>query len=216
MQLMRKAMSTVWDADIPLSKKLYLVFFFFGTRLFATHIVSFVFYCTLVPICAAAPEVVIPFWALVYMPILVTLSTVCFTPGGWIATVAYVLFENALTIVKLMAMLAGIFELSDAHEWVVTAKLGKWVDAAVTKSGSVGAVVTKLAVGAATAVKKTVVVIAPKLNRKVYFKEICMGLFFIACGLYGVAVHALWHYSVFLCAQGAVFLAFGLNYVDGY
>jgi hypothetical protein len=27
-------------------------------------------------------EVTIPFWALVYAPILVTLSTVCFTPNG--------------------------------------------------------------------------------------------------------------------------------------
>lgn len=44
-------------SQIPFLMKLYLNVFFFGTRLFATHIVSFVFYCTLVPICVVAPEV---------------------------------------------------------------------------------------------------------------------------------------------------------------
>lgn len=43
--------------QIPFLMKAYLNIFFFGTRLFATHIVSFVFYCTLVPICVIAPEV---------------------------------------------------------------------------------------------------------------------------------------------------------------
>ena len=57
----------MWSSDIPLAKKLYLNVFFFGTRMFATHIVSFFLYCVLIPICATAPEVTIPFWALVYM-----------------------------------------------------------------------------------------------------------------------------------------------------
>ena len=60
-------MAAVWSSDIPLAKKLYLNVFFFGTRMFATHIVSFFLYCVLIPICATAPEVTIPFWALVYM-----------------------------------------------------------------------------------------------------------------------------------------------------
>ena len=63
-------------------QKVYLVVFFFGTRMFATHVVSFFLYCVLIPICATAPEVAIPHWALVYMPVLVTFSTVFFTPGG--------------------------------------------------------------------------------------------------------------------------------------
>jgi beta-mannan synthase len=81
MQLWRKATSAVWHSNISWAMKLYLNSFFFGTRLFATHVVSFVFYCTLVPIAVIAPEVRIPFWALVYMPLLVTCSTVAFTPG---------------------------------------------------------------------------------------------------------------------------------------
>jgi beta-mannan synthase len=81
MQLWRKATAAVWQSNISWAQKLYLNVFFFGTRLFATHVVSFVFYCTLVPIAVMTPEVRIPFWALVYMPLLITCSTVAFTPG---------------------------------------------------------------------------------------------------------------------------------------
>jgi beta-mannan synthase len=42
-----------------------------------------------------------------------------------------------------------------------------------------------------------------------------MGLFFVACAAYGALAHAMWQYAVFLTLQGVVFLAFGLNYVDG-
>ena len=70
-------------------------------------------------VCAViAPEVRIPTWALVYVPLSITISTVFFTRGGWKHTVAYVLYENAMCVVKLNAMLSGLFELSNAHEWV--------------------------------------------------------------------------------------------------
>ena len=81
MQLWRKATSAVWASNISWAQKVYLNVFFFGTRLFATHIVSFVLYCTLVPIAVIAPEIRMPFWALIYVPISITVSTVFFTPG---------------------------------------------------------------------------------------------------------------------------------------
>ena len=116
MQLWRAATTAVWTAkDVPFAKKCYLVVFFFGTRMFATHVVSFFLYCVLIPLCATAPEVTIPFWALVYAPVLVTLSTIAFTPRGWRVAAQYVLFENAMCIVKLTAMLAGLLHWSNAH-----------------------------------------------------------------------------------------------------
>jgi len=200
MQLWRKAMSTVWAADIPLASKLYLNVFFFGTRMFATHLVSFFFYCFLIPICAACPEVVIPFWALVYSPILVTLSTVTFTPNGWLYAIPYVLFENAMTIVKLNAMLAGLLELEGSHEWVVTTKLGKWVAARVEKAKNIKLVKT---------------IAAKTRKRPTHIRELLMGLFFLLCGIWGVTFHARIGYSVFLFSQSLVFFIFGLNWVDG-
>jgi beta-mannan synthase len=66
---------------------------------------------------AAAGQVSIPMWALVYMPILVTISTLVFTDGGWHWALHYVLFENAMSVVKTAAMVSGLLELSNAHEW---------------------------------------------------------------------------------------------------
>lgn len=46
---------------------------------------------------------------------------------SWAFALHYVLFENAMSVVKLGAMISGLLELSDAHEWVVTTKLGNWM-----------------------------------------------------------------------------------------
>ena len=200
MQLWRQCTAAVWAADIPLSSKLYLNFFFFFTRQMSTHLVSFFFYCVLIPLCAVAPEIYLPFWALVYAPILVTLSTVAWTPNGIFYAMPYVLFENAMCIVKLSAMLAGLFELEQAGEWVVTTKIGKWVAAKVEKARNI-----KL-------VKK---IAEKRRQRPIHWKELAMGTFFAACGIWGIIVHAMVGYSIFLLLQAVVFLTFGLNYVDG-
>lgn len=57
-------------------------------------------------ICSAR-QVSIPLWALVHLPVVVTLSTAAFTPNGWVHSILYVLFENAMGIVKLGAVIAG-------------------------------------------------------------------------------------------------------------
>ena len=115
-----------WRSETtPLAKKIYLIVFFFGTRMFASHLVSFALYCTLIPICATFPEVVIPFWALVYVPLTITVSTTFWTKGGWRGAIPYVLCENAMSVVKVTAMLSGFLDWSDANEWVVTRKLGR-------------------------------------------------------------------------------------------
>ena len=52
-------------------------------------------------------QVNIPLWALVHLPVVVTLTTAMFTPKGWLHCILYVLFENAMGIVKLGAVVAG-------------------------------------------------------------------------------------------------------------
>jgi beta-mannan synthase len=61
-------------------------------------------------------QVSIPLWALVHLPVVVTLSTAAFTPNGWVHSILYVLFENAMGIVKLGAVIAGMIPRSSpAH-----------------------------------------------------------------------------------------------------
>ncbi len=54
-----------------------------------------------------AVQVNIPLWALVHLPVVVTITTAVFTPKGWLHCILYVLFENAMGIVKLWAVIAG-------------------------------------------------------------------------------------------------------------
>ena len=112
-----------------------------------------------------------------------------------------------MSIVKVTAMLSGLLGWANAHEWVVTTKLGRFINKEIesVKSGKAGKVAEKVV----TKIKKA------RGTRKTYGKECVMGCFFIACALYGASVHAMWQYGLFLTAQGVVFLAFGLNYVDG-
>lgn len=70
----------------------------------------------LVPLSTFTPEVSIPLWALVHLPVVVTLSTAVFTPNGWVHSILYVLFENAMGIVKLGAVIAGMLDLKGAKQ----------------------------------------------------------------------------------------------------
>lgn len=207
MQLWRQAHAAVWNAaEIPVASKLYLTMVFFGTRMFATHIVSFFFYLVLIPLNTACPEVTIPMWALVYAPMLVTLSTCVFTPDGIYYAIPYVLFENAMTIVKLSAMFSGLLGLENANEWIVTTKLGKWVSQRMEKAKNIR-LIKKIT-------RRTNAKANANPTRPMHAKELFMGTFFAVCGLWGVLRHGRFQFCVFLFAQAVVFFLFGLNRVD--
>lgn len=61
------------------------------------------------------PQVSIPLWALVHLPVVVTVTTAIFTPKGWLHCILYVLFENAMGIVKMGAVIAG----TNANHFVI-------------------------------------------------------------------------------------------------
>ena len=131
----------------------------------------------------------------------------------------YVLCENAMSVVKVTAMFSGFLDWADANEWVVTRKLGRIIarkvdDARRSKSRAVAFVATRLAETRAAKDEDAAKPDGEK-KKKTYGKECAMGFFFVACAAYGALAHAMWQYAVFLTAQGLVFLAFGLNYVDG-
>jgi hypothetical protein len=53
-------------------------------------------------------QVHIPLWALVHLPLMVAVTTSCFTPKGYLHVVTYVLFENAMGLVKVTAVVCGL------------------------------------------------------------------------------------------------------------
>ena len=189
-QLWLKASKDIWASSLPLSSKLNLILCYFGVRKFATHWVSLGFFCTLVPLSVFEPEVNIPLWALVHLPVVVTVTTAIFTPKGWLHCILYVLFENAMGIVKLGAVVAGMLDLKHANEWVVTTKLGSSDKRPSTQAA------------------------APARQCRLYPQEAAMAAFVLVAALYAMVSADKWSFAVFLTLQGMVFLAFGFNLID--
>ena len=189
-QLWLKATKDIWASSLPLSSKLNLIVIYFGIRKFATHWVSLGFFCTLVPLSVFVPEVNIPLWALVHLPVVVTVTTSCFTPKGWLHSILYVLFENGMGIVKMGAVTAGLLDLKHANEWVVTTKLGS----SDKRPGTQAA--------------------APARTCRVWPQEAAMAAFVLTAALYAIFSADKWSLAVFLTFQGLAFLAFGLNAID--
>ncbi|GAB4820248.1 hypothetical protein N2152v2_007294 [Parachlorella kessleri] len=189
-QLWSKASIDIWRSQLPLLRKLELILFYFGVRKCSTHFVSFGFFCTLVPLSVFTPEVPIPVWALVHLPVAVTLSTAFFTRRGWVYSILYVLFENAMGTVKLWAVITGLLDLKRAQEWVVTTKMGSSDKRPGTEAR----------------------VFVPSC--KMYGSEVLMALFIMGAGFFGILSGHHWGMSAYLLLQGLVFLSFGFNWVD--
>eukprot|EP01025_Chloroclados_australasicus_P025040 TRINITY_DN2505_c0_g1_i1.p1 TRINITY_DN2505_c0_g1~~TRINITY_DN2505_c0_g1_i1.p1 ORF type:complete len:527 (-),score=49.87 TRINITY_DN2505_c0_g1_i1:2452-4032(-) len=196
-QLWFKAWTDISYSKIPPFNKVQLNLCYFGVRKVASHIVNLGFFCVLVPLSVFTPEVSIPLWALVYLPITVALCTAIFTPAGWYYCVIYILFENAMGLVKNFAVLAGWLGLKRAQEWVVTTKQNS--------SSSQGVKGTPQKGNSAT---------ASHAKCRFYVMETLMSVFVLTAAFYSAMYVGRITFSIFLLMQGSVFLAFGLNLID--
>jgi len=187
-QLWRRASAAIWASKLPFLRKIELNFLHFFVRKVCCHFVALFFFCFLVPLSVFTPEVSIPLWALVHLPVSVTLTTAMFTPKGWYYCVIQVLFENAMSIVKFWAVINGAFDLQRAHEWIVTAKTGSE--------------------------RRLLTLRAIYTSCRAYTAETILGIFIISAAIYSIVwVHRI-SFSIFLLVQGLVFVAFGFNMVD--
>ncbi len=188
-QLWIKAHRDIWSSDMSLFRKLELTIMYFGVRKCATHFVALGFFCSLVPLSIITPEVSVPTWALVQLPIVVTLSTAAFTEAGWAYSILYVLFENSMGMVKLWAVVTALLDLQRAQEWVVTTKLGS----SDKRPGST----------------------AFMPSCKVYAGELLFGLFLTSLATAGLMMSSShWGLASYFLVQGLIFVAFGFNMVD--
>ncbi|MCH97297.1 glucomannan 4-beta-mannosyltransferase 9-like, partial [Trifolium medium] len=105
MEILRNKRVTIW-------KKFYVIYSFFFVRKIIAHVVTFTFYCVILPATVLVPEVEVPKWGAVYIPSIITLLNAVGTP-------------------RTKATIIGLFEAGRVNEWVVTEKLG---DALKTKS----------------------------------------------------------------------------------
>jgi len=188
-QLWRRTSAAIWASKLPFFHKLELNLLYFLLRKVSSHFMALGFFCFLVPLSVFTPEVSIPLWALVHLPVSVTLTTASFTRRGWLYCVVHVLFENAMSIVKMWAVVNGAFDLGRANEWIVTIKAGSSNE----NSSSLQAIYKSC---------------------RAYATETIMGAFIIAAAFYGVLWANRYSFSIFLTLQGLTFIAFGFNMVD--
>ncbi|CAA7399043.1 unnamed protein product [Spirodela intermedia] len=85
-------------------KKIHVIYAFFFVRKIVAHLVTFFFYCVVIPACVLVPDVRLPksFHLLIF----------------------WILFENVMSLHRSKAAIIGLLEAERANEWVVTEKLG--------------------------------------------------------------------------------------------
>ncbi|XP_062016135.1 glucomannan 4-beta-mannosyltransferase 2-like [Rosa rugosa] len=198
--LFRKiVMEIAMNEKVTLWKKFYVIYSFFFVRKIIVHMVTFFFYCVVLPLTIFVPEVDVPIWGAVYIPSIIAILNSVGTPRSVHLLFYWILFENVMSLHRTKATLIGLFEAGRVNEWVVTEKLGdaakKAADAAKNKP-------------------------APKFFKKPKFKfgnrlhmlELGFGLFLFFCGCYDY-VHGKNKYFIYLFLQTITFLICGFGYV---
>ncbi|CAK9264736.1 unnamed protein product [Sphagnum jensenii] len=134
MQLFRLCLPDIIASKVSMWKKANLIFLFFLLRKLILPFYSFTLFCIILPVTMFVPEAQLPVWVVCYVPALMSLLNVLPAPGSFPFLIPYLLFENTMSVTKFNAMLSGLFQLSSAHEWVVTKKTGRASEANVLSS----------------------------------------------------------------------------------
>ncbi|XP_015873539.2 glucomannan 4-beta-mannosyltransferase 2 [Ziziphus jujuba] len=199
--LFRKmVMEIVKNKKVTFWKKVYVIYSFFFVRKIIAHMVTFFFYCVVLPLTILVPEVYVPIWGAVYIPSIITILNSVGTPRSIHLLFYWILFENVMSLHRTKATLIGLLEAGRANEWVVTEKLGdvlkkKAAEAAKNKTGAKILRIPKF-----------------KFGDRLHLLELGFGVFLFFCGCYDF-VHGKNNYFIYLFLQTITFLIAGFGYV---
>ncbi|XVE99124.1 hypothetical protein REPUB_Repub03eG0170200 [Reevesia pubescens] len=188
----KMAMEIIRTKKVSLWKKFYVIYSFFFVRKIVAHLVTFVFYCVVLPATLFVPEVEVPKWGAVYIPSIITLLNAVGTPRSLHLVIFWILFENVMSLHRTKATFIGLLEAGRVNEWVVTEKLG---DALKTKSGG-------------KAPKKTRI----RIGERLHLLELGVGAYLFFCGCYDLTFGKN-RYFIFLFLQSIAFFIAGVGYV---
>ncbi|CAN1357114.1 Glucomannan 4-beta-mannosyltransferase 9 [Linum perenne] len=180
-----------YQQHMTLWKKVHVIYSFFFVRKIVAHIITFVFYCVVLPATVLVPEVVVPKWGLVYIPSIITVLNSVGTPRSLHLVIFWIVFENVISLHRTKATFIGLFEAGRVNEWIVTEKLG---DALKSKS--------------AKAPKKP----RFRLGERLHVLELMTGCYLLFCGMYDLAF-GQYHFYLYLFVQAAAFFIIGSGYV---
>ncbi|XP_021674571.2 glucomannan 4-beta-mannosyltransferase 9 isoform X1 [Hevea brasiliensis] len=188
----KMAMEIVRNKKVSMWKKFYVIYSFFFVRKIVAHIVTFLFYCVVLPATVLVPEVEVPKWGSVYIPSTITLLNAVGTPRSLHLLIFWVLFENVISLHRTKATFIGLLEAGRVNEWVVTEKLG---DALKIKS-------------TAKAPKKP----SFRIGERMHLLELGVGAYLFFCGCYDYAFGKN-SYFIYLFLQSMAFFIAGIGYV---
>nr|XP_043631564.1 glucomannan 4-beta-mannosyltransferase 9-like [Erigeron canadensis] len=178
---------------VTLLKKFYVIYSFFFVRKIVAHLVTFIFYCVVLPTTVFMPEVQVPKWGAIYIPSIVSLLNAVGTPRSFHLLVFWILFENVMSLHRTKGTFIGLFEAgTTVNQWVVTKKLG---EASKPKQGQ-------------RATKKPRI----QIGESVYMLEIIAGLYLFLCGCYDYSFGKN-HYYIYLFLQSMAFFIAGFGYI---
>ncbi|MED6163519.1 Glucomannan 4-beta-mannosyltransferase 2 [Stylosanthes scabra] len=203
--LFRKmVMEIVRNKKVRFWKKVYVIYSFFFVRKIIAHMVTFFFYCVVMPLTILVPEVHVPIWGAVYIPSIITILNSVGTPRSIHLLFYWILFENVMSLHRTKATFIGLLEAGRANEWVVTEKLGDSVnnknkDASKNKANN-------------NATKAPVKKPRSKFIERLNTLELGFAAFLFICGCYDF-VHGKNNYFVYLFLQTITFSIVGFGYV---
>ncbi|KAJ8568438.1 hypothetical protein K7X08_027971 [Anisodus acutangulus] len=192
--LFRKmVMEIVRNKRVNFWKKFYVIYSFFFVRKIIAHMVTFFFFCVVLPLTLLVPEVEVPIWGVIYIPCIITTLNSVGTPRSIHLLFYWILFENVMAFHRTKATFIGLLEAKRANEWVVTEKLG---DTMKNKDRPKPA---KKARG-------------PLFGDRILPQELGFAVFLFFCGLYDV-LYGKRVYFVYVFLQVITFTIAGLGYV---
>ncbi|KAM1040544.1 hypothetical protein ACFX15_029298 [Malus domestica] len=207
--LFRKmAIEIIKTKKVTVWKKFYTIYSFFFVRKIIAHMVTFFFYCVVLPLTILVPEVYVPIWGAVYIPSIITILNSVGTPRSIHLLFYWILFENVMSLHRTKATLIGLLETARSNEWVVTEKLGD-----IVKNKAAEAAKNKVADANKTKpASKLFKRPRFKFGNRLHLLELGFGVFLFMCGCYDF-VHGKNNYFVYLFLQTITFLICGFGYV---
>ncbi|GMN52766.1 hypothetical protein TIFTF001_021910 [Ficus carica] len=188
----KMAMEIIRNKKVSPLKKFHVLYSFFFVRKIIAHIVTFVFYCVVLPATVLAPEVEVPKWGAVYIPSIITLLNAVGTPRSFHLLIFWILFENVMSLHRTKATFIGLLEAGRVNEWIVTDKLG---DALKTKAGTKSFKKPRFRIG-----------------ERLHLLELTVGAYLFFCGCYDLSFGKN-RYFIYLFLQSFAFFIAGVGYV---
>lgn len=188
----------IWDVlvakKVSSLKKIYILYSFFLVRRVVAPAVAFILYNVIIPVSVMIPELFLPIWGVAYIPTALLIVTAIRNPENLHTVPLWILFESVMSMHRLRAAVAGLLQLQEFNQWIVTKKVG---NNAFDENNE-----TPL-------LQKS----RKRLINRVNLPEIGLSVFLIFCASYNLVFHGKNSFYINLYLQGLAFFLLGLNCV---